>query len=71
MENIELQVIKNCSGKTYKSLVENYGTTIDSMLRKGYISLHNGRVILTEIGIQLSRPTEINENFKISNLLID
>lgn len=71
METLELQIVKNCSGKTYKSLVENYGTTVDSMLRKGYITLHNGRVILTEIGIQLSKPTEINENYKQSNLLID
>ena len=71
MENIELQIIRTCSGKTYKSLVENYGSVVDRMISKGYIAINNEKILLTEIGIQLSRPTEINEKYNNSNLLID
>jgi hypothetical protein len=67
MNNLELTILSNCSGKNYKSLIEAYGkNNIDSLVNKGYIAiLQNGSVTRTELGMSLSKPMTSVTNEKL------
>lgn len=76
MDNLELTILGNCSGKTYDSLKQQYGANvINSMLTKGYISVVEGKVVRTEIGLSLSKPMQNPTNEKLgtdgNQLLLD
>lgn len=61
--NLYLRILNNCSGKNITDLKSQYGTDmINQLINNGHISvLQNGIVTRTELGLEFSKPVEVNE----------
>ena len=64
MNELHFKILNSCSGKTYKTLVENYGKKdVDFLVNSNYIViLKNDIVTRTEDGVNISKPIDVREN---------
>ena len=62
MNQLDISILNNCSGKTYKQLCDSYGeANIKRLIGMNYITvLENQTVLKTELGIKASQPITNN-----------